>query len=169
MTVDAQGQRGRSTLAILRGALLGILVVGLIGVLAELLLLEHVEDYWQRAPVFLIVATLIVLAWHAGDRGPLSVRVLQGAMALFVTAGILGVMLHFKGNVEFELEMQPSARGLSLFGEAMMGATPILAPGTMMLLGLVGLAYTFRHPALRGGARGERTHAVNRHGEDSLG
>jgi hypothetical protein len=29
-----------------------------------------------------------------------------------------------------------------------MGATPLLAPGIMLQLGLVGLLFTFRHPAL---------------------
>jgi hypothetical protein len=28
------------------------------------------------------------------------------------------------------------------------GATPVLAPGSMVLLGLVGFAYTYRHPEI---------------------
>jgi hypothetical protein len=50
--------------------------------------------------------------------------------------------------MEFELETYPSISGLALFKEAMMGATPALAPGTMIELGLIGLAYTYRHPLL---------------------
>jgi hypothetical protein len=45
--------------------------------------------------------------------------------------------------VEFELEMYPGLSGLELFREAMKGATPALAPGTMTILGLLGLAYTY--------------------------
>jgi hypothetical protein len=43
--------------------------------------------------------------------------------------------------VEFERELNPDASGFSLFRDAMMGATPALAPGTMILLGAVGWAY----------------------------
>ena len=138
-----------ATLAILRGALLVILVVGLVGVLAELILLEHTEEAWQRLPIFMILASLIILGWHAVDRGALPVRILQLTMALFIVTGALGVALHFKGNVEFELEMQPSLSGMTLLWQTLKGATPTLAPGTMVQLGLIGLAYTYHHPALR--------------------
>lgn len=140
---------GSRTLAIIRGVLLIILVIGLVGVVAELLLLDHTEDPWQRLPIFLIVGSLIILGWHGAERGALSVRFLQGIMILFVLSGALGLLLHFKGNVAFELEMDPSASGWPLIWAALKGATPTLAPGTMVQLGLIGLAYTYRHPALR--------------------
>ena len=139
----------RTALSVIRGGLLIILIVGLAGVLAELLLLEHVEDTWQRVPLFLLAGALIIIAWHGLDRGPVSVRFLQGAMVLFILAGGLGVLLHFKGNMEFELEMQPAMSGWTLIRESLMGATPALAPGTMVQLGLIGLVYTYRHPRLR--------------------
>ena len=141
--------RQQATLAVVRGALLIILVVGLVGLLAELLLLEHVEDPWQRVPIFLIIASLIILVWHAAERRALSVRFLQGTMALFVAAGALGLLLHFRGNLAFELEMEPSAAGWPLVWSALKGATPTLAPGAMVQIGLIGLAYAFRHPWLR--------------------
>jgi hypothetical protein len=40
--------------------------------------------------------------------------------------------------------MQPSIEGTALVKEAMTGAFPVLAPGTMVLLGLVGFALTHR-------------------------
>jgi hypothetical protein len=70
-------------------------------------------------------------------------------MVLFVVSGALGLLLHFKGNVTFELEMEPSVSGWPLIWAALRGATPALAPGTMVQLGLIGLAYTYHHPALR--------------------
>lgn len=138
-----------ATLAILRGALLVILVIGQVGVLAELFLLEHTEEVWQLLPIYMIMASLIVLGWHGVDRGDLPVRVLRAVMALFVLTGAIGVALHFKGNVEFELEMQPTLSGATLLWQTLKGATPTLAPGTMVQLGLIGLAYTYHHPALR--------------------
>ena len=136
------------TLRAVRTILAAILVLGLLGILAELLLLEHIEDVNQRIPIFLILSALIVLLWHAAQRTPLTVRALQVTMVAFVAAGALGVMLHYRGNVEFELELHPGTTGGGLFFEALMGATPTLAPGAMVQLGLVGLAYTFRHPCL---------------------
>ena len=61
--------------------------------------------------------------------------------------------LHYRGNAEFELEMMPALGGLDLFWKSMQGATPALAPGAMVQIGLVGLAYCFRHPLLSGSRR----------------
>lgn len=132
----------------MRASLLGILLLGLVGTGVELLLLGHTEDVWQWVPLVLIALCLLVLAWHIVAPGARSVRALQGTMLLFLASGVAGVLLHYRGNVEFEREMQPSLAGLKLFFGAMAGATPALAPGTMVQLALVGLASTYRHPAL---------------------
>jgi tellurite resistance protein TehA-like permease len=122
------------------------LLVGLLGTAVELLLLEHVEDVWQLIPIALIVVSLIVLFWHTRRATGTTLRAFRITMALFVLSGLLGVWLHYRGNVEFELEMYPSMSGLALFREAMMGATPSLAPGTMIQLGLLGFVYALRYP-----------------------
>jgi hypothetical protein len=132
----------------LRRLLLLTLVVSVAGTLAELLLLEHFEDVWQWAPVALLASILVTLAWYALERGPASLNVLRGIMVLSMVSGLVGLILHYKGNVEFELEMYPDLSGWKLFKDSMMGATPALAPGAMLQIGLVGLAWTFRHPAL---------------------
>ena len=77
------------------------------------------------------------------------IRTLQVLMAVFVASGIIGIALHYKGNEAFELEMSPSRAGMSLVSKTLTGATPVLAPGSMSLLGFVGLAFAHRHPALR--------------------
>ena len=169
MIGDATPTRAQTTLGLLRGALLAILIFGLVGVLIELFLLEHTDEIWQRVPIFMIAASLIVLAWHAFDRGAPSVRVLQGVMWLFVLTGLIGIGLHFKSNIEFELEMQPSVRGVALFWATLKGATPTLAPGTMMQLGLIGLAYCFRHPALRAGETAGSARGVDTVGRAEVG
>ena len=68
-------------------------------------------------------------------------------MVAFVLSDVAGVALHYQGNVEFELELQPDASGLPLVWQALKGATPALAPGTMMLLGALGLTCTSRQRA----------------------
>ena len=136
------------TLSTLRWFLMAIFLTGLVGTGAELLLMGHTDGFWQRVPLVLIVLALAVLCWATLKPGPAVMRVFQGAMLLFVLSGVVGCVLHYQGNVEFELEMYPSRKGLELFGESIMGATPTLAPGMMMTLGLVGLTYTYRHPRL---------------------
>jgi hypothetical protein len=131
----------------IRMALLAVLVVGLVGVEAELFLLDHTEDPWQWTPIVLIGMALPVVGWHAIDQGPRSVRAVQLTMGLFLVAGLVGLVLHFRGNLEFERELVPDARGWALIWGALKGATPALAPGTMVQLGLIGLVSTFRHPA----------------------
>ena len=57
--------------------------------------------------------------------------------------------VHYRGNAEFELEMDASLGGWQLFLESVHGATPALAPAAMMHLGLLGLLYTWRHASLQ--------------------
>ena len=140
--------RDTSTLVAVRRILAVALVVGLLGTGTELLLLGHTEDAWQLVPLILIGVGLVVLVRHAIAAGKTTVRALQATMILFVVSGAVGTWLHYAGNMEFELEMYPTLEGTKLFGEAMTGATPALAPGTMIGLGMVGLAYAFRHPRL---------------------
>jgi hypothetical protein len=134
-------------LARLRAILSVVLLLGLLGTGLELLLLEHFEGFWQPVPLALIGLGTLALGWHARRPSRESVRLLQGAMALCVAGGLLGLGLHYRGNMEFELELHAEQAGLALFRAVMMGATPVLAPGALIQLGLVGLAVVYRHPA----------------------
>ena len=132
----------------MRGMLLVILVLGIVGTGAELLLVGHFEDAWQLVPLVLFALALAGVVWHRVSRAAAAVRLLQAVMAAFVLSGGIGVYLHYDGNVEFELELDGERSGFTLFREAMSGATPVLAPGTMALLGMIGLVYTHEHPML---------------------
>src|SRR5215207_1052165 len=133
----------------LRKLLLAIIVLGAAGLLVELGLLEHFDSPAQWIPLALLVLVLGAAITVAVRGGLGAVRFFQALMAVCVVTGIVGVFLHYKGNVEFELEREGSLHGLQLFWEAIRGATPALAPGALSQLGLLGLAYTFRHQALR--------------------
>lgn len=115
----------------------------------ELLLLEHWEPGWQLVPLVLLGAFALLGATvlRRATRG--RVRGFRLAAALCIVAGAAGVWLHLDGNLEFEREMSPALDGRTLLWEAVRGATPLLAPGAMLQLGLVGLLVAFRHPALR--------------------
>ncbi|HEV8600040.1 MAG TPA: hypothetical protein VGQ69_11815 [Gemmatimonadales bacterium] len=141
-----------AALGALRGLLLIILLLGIVGTGIELLLLEHTEGVWQLVPLLLLGVALLVLTWHLIARSPASVRVTQLLMLTFILSGFAGLLLHYRGNVEFERELHTAAAGFELFWEAIKGATPTLAPGAMIQLGLIGLVYTHRHPALTAGS-----------------
>ena len=70
-------------------------------------------------------------------------------MAAFVVLGVVGVGLHYNGNVEFERELHPDEHGWEFIRKTVAGATPVLAPGSMVLLGLIGLAHAYHHPQTR--------------------
>jgi hypothetical protein len=143
-------------LAGVRRLLLFLLLLGMTGITIELLLLEHDESATQLIPLLLLGLGFAVTLWHALQRGPSSLMALQIVMVLFVATGLLGMYVHFGANVEFQHEMDPSLAGLALFRKAMAAKTPpALAPGSMSQLGLIGLVYSYGHPAFtRASARG---------------
>jgi hypothetical protein len=139
-----------AVLSSLRRFLLVLLVLGLCGVGAELIALAHYEDSWQLAPLVLIALALFVVGWHVLDGSRMPVRMLRLVMVMFIAAGLTGVVLHYRGNLEFQLEIDPSQSHWSLFKKVIQAhSPPALAPGAMAQLGLLGLAYTYRHPATR--------------------
>ena len=144
MTTDRTLPDGSS----LRPFLLALRAIGAAGLLAELLLLEHYESGWQWTPLVLLGTMLVAAALVWRRPSSATVRFFQTVMWLCLAAGAVGVFLHYDGNVEFELERE-ALSGWPLFWEAIRGATPALAPGALAQLGLLGLVYSYRHPALR--------------------
>ncbi len=134
----------------IRRLILGLLSFGLVALLTELLALGHDEDANQWIPLVAIAATLAVIVWHFVTGGAVSLKALRFACVGLLLVGALGIMLHYQGNVEFQLEVTPELHGWELFRKVLNAkAPPALAPGVMAQLGLLGLIYTFRHPALR--------------------
>ena len=132
-----------------RRILMTILILGIAGISLELWLLAHTEDVYQLIP--LLIAGFAVAAAALVSLRPSmgTVRLFQAVMILMLLSGVVGMVLHFQVNTEFQLEMDPALKGMALFQKAILAKTPpALAPGAMIQLGLIGLAYTFRHPAL---------------------
>jgi hypothetical protein len=139
---------------VLRRLLLALLAFGLAGTGTELLLLGHYEGAWQFVPLGLVAVALVAIATHAMSGGAWSVRALRFVMALLIVAAAAGVVLHYRGNLEFQLDMDPTATRWELFKKVVRAkAPPALAPGALAQMGLLGLIYTYRHPALRRGDR----------------
>jgi len=131
----------------LRRWLLAVFVLGLSGTAAELLLLEHYETWRQWLPLALIGLGLVAAAALARRRGPFSVLGLRVLALAFLLSGALGVYYHLAANVEFEREIDAAIGGTELVWESLTGALPALAPGSMVLLGLIALVLTAGHPA----------------------
>jgi hypothetical protein len=112
------------------------------GMLVELILLEHTEGFWQKLPLALLAAGLLAVLVEARARVWQSTAAVRLVMVLFLVAGAIGLYQHYAGNLEFERELNPTRRGWDLAWQTLKGATPALAPGAMIYLGLIGFAYT---------------------------
>ena len=138
-----------AVLRTVRALLLTILSVGMIGTAADLLLLDHYEDAWQLAPLALLAVGLAAALWVAIRAGWLGILALRTTMVLFIVSGAAGIFFHYSGNQEFQREIDPELAGWALFVKVMTAkAPPALAPAVMVQLGLLGLLFTYRHPAL---------------------
>lgn len=135
-----------TTLAAVRRILAAILLLGMTGTFAELLLLKHDEDTWQLVPLVLLGAGVVVVGWRMITGSTTSALVLRALMLLFLGAGATGIYLHYAANVEFQRETDPNLSGRALLWSVLQAKVPpALAPGVMVQLALVGLAYTYRH------------------------
>jgi hypothetical protein len=141
MEVQKQ-EAGAAPLELLRIWILAVLVLGLLGTITELILLEHYEEPLQFVLLILITLALVTVIWHLARRGVTSLNALMGLMGLFVIAGVVGCIAHFYGSAEFQLDLDPQMSTWELIDKVLRAkAPPLLAPGMMIQLGLLGLAY----------------------------
>jgi hypothetical protein len=150
--MDAQrsAEAGAERIELLRRWILAVMVLGLLGTITELVLLGHYEQPLQLVPLILIVAAVAVLAWEWRQRDTASRRAVQIVMALFVLAGFAGFVAHFVGSAEYQLELNPEMGTWELVEKVLRAkAPPLLAPGMMLQLGLLGLAYIFSDTRFR--------------------
>ena len=137
-----------------RQLLLAVILLGIVGLQVELALLRHADSFQQWIPHVVLMIGLLSTSTVYIRPGPATLRPFQVIMVIFLVVGALGVYLHLIGNVEFARERNPSLSGTAMVWKVLRGATPALAPGALAQLGLLGLLYTYRHPAL--GSRSTR-------------
>lgn len=145
---DAMRRIGKVSL---RQGLLLIFILGSVGLGAELLLLGHFQEWRQQVPLVLLGSGLVLVAVNLVYTRPDVLRIFRLAMLAFVLGGIVGFWFHINGNMAFELEMNSKLTGWDLVSRTAGGALPVLAPGALVQLGLIGLLYTYRHPGLGSG------------------
>jgi hypothetical protein len=139
----------------LRQFIFAIIVIGIVGLLTELLLIDHTETQIQWIPIVVLLGGLASCIWIVVRPGKAALRTFEATMAIFIVAGIAGLYFHYAGNVEFAIERDATLSGFKLAWKSLRGATPALAPGALAQLGLLGLAYTYTHPAGRRTVNGE--------------
>ncbi len=132
-----------------RNFALGLASLGVVVTPLELVFMEHYREPAQFIPFAALIAAAIVIAaawWRPTARVLVAVRVVM--LGLFLTA-LLGALIHLKSNSEFALQIDPKLNGLSLLWASLTGKAPVLATGILAQIGLLGLAFTYRHPALK--------------------
>lgn len=132
-------------LATFRRTLRWILLFGMLGVAAELLLIDHLEGLSQVLPLLGLAAAVAALAWDALGGGRGSRLALRGAMGALLAVSLLGLYQHFESNAEFQRELDPSLGGWRLaFAALRAQSPPALSPAVLALLGALGFLTTFR-------------------------
>lgn len=134
----------------LRRIVLAIMALMALGGLLELLLIEHFKSGTQWIAVALLVMAGLSVAAIALWATPRVLRVFQVVMVLVALGGAIGVWEHLKGNLEVARELTPQAPTTDLLWRAVRKGAPLLAPGVLVQLGLLGLAFTYRHPGFSG-------------------
>jgi len=124
--------------------LFSILLFGLAGTTLDLLLLKHHDDAAQFIPFAVLGLGIAVVVWHLVAETASSRVAMRLTMIVFVATALLGMGLHFRGNVQFQKEIDPTIHGFALFEKAVYAkAPPALAPSVMLWFGLLGFACTY--------------------------
>jgi hypothetical protein len=149
---------GKEDAAVLRRSLVGLVLVAIVGLAAELLVERHWGTPVRLVPWFCLVALgygALLLLRHPTAAAVRRARAL--ALAVMVAA-VVGIALHINENYvagpldqRYELlweGMTEAERWSSAFSKAV-GPAPTFAPASLALVALVLIIATQRHPALR--------------------
>lgn len=149
MSTDAIPQT-KSPRSVVQGILLFVLLFSITGSIAELLLIDHYEDRLQLIPLITYGVALLSLIAAALLKSRAAVRFSQVIMIAMALTGLLGIVLHFRANAEFQRDIDPDLTTSQLIFKALRAtAPPALAPGIMVTLALVGWAYLYDSPAVQ--------------------
>jgi len=120
-----------------------------VGTIIELILEQHTKEQLQFVP-FVLCLIGLVSVWVVLFRPHR--RTIQGsrlAMMLVAAGSLLGMTIHLVNNYQFEVDIRPGAAMSELIVKALMGASPIFAPGILALAAILVALATYYHPALK--------------------
>ncbi|HEV8547097.1 MAG TPA: hypothetical protein VGQ64_12445 [Candidatus Limnocylindrales bacterium] len=148
---------GRSTVDVLRRALIGLVAIAAAGTGLELVLLRHWDNALEWIPFAALVVlglAVVVLAVRPGRRAVRFVRILAVLVAI---VGAIGVFIHVRSNYEtapldfrYTDSWPTTAEPIRwlLAATDTVGPSPTLAPAAITFAAIALLAATLRHPAL---------------------
>lgn len=139
-----------TTIALRRFALV-LAGLGVVGTVPELLLLHHYNGKDQLIPFLTLGLSGIALTVVAIRQTASTVRAVQVVMILTILSSGIGVLEHLKANARNAGALRDGERfptTISAIISGFDGFAPLLAPGVLVQVGLLGLAFSYRHPKL---------------------
>jgi hypothetical protein len=141
-----------STTTNLRRFALALAGIGVIGTVLELTLVKHYASKDQVIPYVLLGLSALGVIAVVVRPTALVLRVFQGVMIVTILGSGIGMLEHLKANSRnagaiTDSERIPTTPSAILAG--IEGFAPLLAPGVLAQVGLLGLAFTYRHPNLQ--------------------
>ncbi len=113
----------------------------ILGLILELWLIEHYEDLLQFTPLFCVaLASILLVADRYSDAKWIRLA-FKGLLVINAFCAVLGVYLHLKANFEFEKEIYANETTMNLLINSFSGALPVFAPGSLLILSLLGILY----------------------------
>jgi len=109
------------------------------GTVVELVASRHYDELTQLIPFLMcgLGVVTVVLAWQRPSGR--MVRLARAYLWLALGASLLGVYFHVQANIAFVTDFKPDASWPEKLRAGFEGRDPILAPGMLLLAGLVGL------------------------------
>jgi hypothetical protein len=114
------------------------------GALVELWLVGHTEEFVQWIAFVLAGAGALSVALTLLHFRASTVRILRVCMLVIALGSLVGMYLHFSGNVELAREIQPDSSTAQLVWRGLQGGNPLLAPGVLAVAALLALSATYR-------------------------
>lgn len=137
----------------LRHFALALAAVGVVATLLELTLIKHYASKDQVIPYVLLGMAALGLIAVMVQQTAFVLRAFQVMMVVTILGSGIGMLEHLKANARNAGaitggERFPTTPSAILAG--IDGFAPLLAPGVLAQVGLLGLAFTYRHPKLTG-------------------
>jgi len=113
----------------------------LFGLGLELWLIEHYEDVLQFIPLLCVALAGILLIADRYSNAAWIRKSFRALLIINAICAVVGVYLHLKANFEFEKEIYVNETTLNLLINSFSGALPVFAPGSLIILSLLGMLY----------------------------
>lgn len=116
---------------------------GSVGILSDLLLMNHYENFSQILPILLISVCLILFLATLLIKTKRISNFFKCALALLTICAFAGIYFHLRGKADFKIEIDPNLKGWNLFLACITGHSlpPVLAPASIILVALSGYAW----------------------------